>query len=105
MIAEVAVVVAAVAGVVYVARGFSRKPPDVEPAASDAAARKMRALDAILDLEAEVAAGKLSEEDFATFKTAHAKDALAAIRELDVSAASDSDELELEIAAARERLR
>ena len=106
MIAEVIVVAAAIAGSVYVAKGFTRSPqPDVDPPASDAAARKMRALDAILDLEAEVASGKLSEEDFAAFKTDHAKEALAAIRELDVSAASESDELELEIAAARERLR
>ena len=106
MIAELLVGLAAVAAAAYVGRGLTRDTSaHHEPAVSDATARKARALDAILDLESEVAAGKLSEEDFSTFKTAHAQEALAAIREMDVAAAAGSDELELEIAAARERLR
>ena len=106
MIAELLVGVAALAAAAYVARGFTRDPgARHEPAVSDAAARKARALEAILDLESEVAAGKLSEDDFSTFKTTHAQEALAAIRELDVAAASGDDDLEAEIAAAREQLR
>lgn len=106
MIAEILVGLAALGAAAYVGRGLSRDTSDHEHSeVSDAAARKARALDAILDLESEVAAGKLSQEDFSTFKAAHAQEAMAAIRVLDVEAASGSDELEAEIAAARERLR
>ena len=81
-----------------------RTLPDTQVA--DAEVRKRRALEALLDLEADLAAGKLAAEDYEVFKETYERDALAALRELDVAAqTSGEDALEAEIAAARASLR
>jgi len=73
----------------------------------EAHAKKRAALVAILDLENEQAAGKLSDGDFAVLRAEYETQALAALREADALRDStfDDDELEQEIAALRERLR
>jgi hypothetical protein len=73
----------------------------------EANAKKRAALVAILDLENEQAAGKLSDGDFAVLRAEYETQALAALREADALRDStfDDDDLEKEIAALRERLR
>jgi hypothetical protein len=106
---EILVAIAAAAALCYVviplARGprfQQRDPGRVE----EAEARKRAALTAIIDLEAEREAGKLSEEDFDTLRRSAEAEALAALAEADLvaSAELDDDELENEIAQMRERL-
>lgn len=101
------VVLLALALAVFVVKPFFRSEQELlSRHASDKEARKLRALDAIVDLEADLAAGKLSETDFETFKDDYAREALTAMRELDVAARRTEDaDLEAEIAAARARLR
>ena len=107
MIAFVIVGVAAIVGLVYVSRPlFAAAAPRLESTRSDALIRKVRSLEAILDLEQELAAGKISDDDYATFKETYERDAVAAMRELDVVSQGIQDEdLEAEIAAARAELR
>ena len=109
MIATIAIVVLAVAALVYVAIPLRRGPRlevDAAPTAQEEAQDdKVLALAAIVDLEQERDAGKLSREDFAFLRDEYERDALEALRKLDASGnASLDDELEKEIAAARQRL-
>ena len=69
-------------------------------------ARKNAALLAIIDLEAERDGNKLSEKEFDALRRDYEREALAAIRELDIlhEAAADHDPLEQEIAALRAEL-
>ena len=73
----------------------------------EATARKQAALVAIVDLENERAVGKLSDTDFEILRADYERRALTALREVDAlrDSSVDEDELELEIAAVRERLR
>ena len=106
MIAIAIICVAAAFGLFYATRPLFKPPiPHPDGSENDAQVRKMRALEAILDLEAEMAAGKLAADDFAAFKEMHEQDALTAMRELDVAARAGEDDLEAEIAAARAELR
>jgi hypothetical protein len=68
--------------------------------------RKNAALLAILDLEAEREANKLSAEGFESLRREYERAALAAIKELDVlrEARSGDDPLEAEIASLRTAL-
>lgn len=107
MIAVVIVSCAALVGVYFVIKPLLGPPYEpITEHPNDASLRKLRALESILDLETELAAGKLSEDDFATFKQIYEREALLAMRELDVAAqALNDDDLEAEIAAARAELR
>ena len=69
----------------------------------DAAARKRSALAAIVDMENEHTAGKLSDGDLAALRTQYEIQALEALRDLDALSSND-DELEAEIAEMRARL-
>jgi 3-hydroxyacyl-CoA dehydrogenase len=106
---EILVGLAAVAALVYVVSPLGRGPrtQTIDPGRlEEAEARKHSALSAIIDLEAERDAGKLSEDDFETLhKTAEAE-ALAALAEADLIASADvtDEELEREIAEMREKL-
>ncbi len=108
MIAVLIVAVLALGALVYVVAPL-RTAPAKRAAPNlpmDAAIRKRRALEAILDLEADLASGKLDPEDFSAYRDAYAREALDAMRELDIAETSATDsELETEIAAARTRLR
>ena len=106
MIAVALVCVLGIIGLLYALRPLLAPPIAPEEPANDAAVRKTRALEAILDLEADLAAGKLAPEDFAAFKEIYQRDALTAMRELDVASQTLKDtDLEAEIAAARAELR
>lgn len=106
---EILVGMAAVAALAYVvvpvARGARVQRGD-PGRVEEAEARKQAALGAIIDLEAERDAGKLSTEDFEALRAAAEAEALAALAEADLVANTDldDDELEREIAEMRERL-
>jgi hypothetical protein len=72
----------------------------------EATTRKHSALAAIVDMENEHTAGKLSDEDLAALRSRYELEALTALRDLDALAASDEpdDEIEAEIADMRSRL-
>jgi hypothetical protein len=106
---EIVVAVAAIAALVYVIAPVARGPrvQTKDPGRiEEAEARKRTALSAIIDLEAERDAGKLSEGDFDTLRAAAEADALAALAEADLVANAElnDDDLEREIAEMRERL-
>ena len=106
---EILVTVAAVAALAYViapmARGARVQTQD-PGRAEEAEERKRVALSAILDLEAERDAGKLTEDDFELLRGNAEAEALAALAEADLVADTEltDDELEREIAEMRERL-
>lgn len=92
--------------------------PEPSRELEEAVADKRAALMAIVDIENERAVGKMSEADFDALKAEYEAQALSALRVADAlrdTAARSSgrspheeewdDELELEIAALRERLR
>lgn len=107
-----ALVVAALAcaALAYVAAPLRDRDEPALPDGDDAGelvGRKRAALTAILDMEDERDAGKLSREDFAALRNEYEAEAAAALLELDALRASGSpvDEgLEEEIAAIRQRL-
>jgi hypothetical protein len=75
-------------------------------------ARKRAALGAILDIESERDAGKLSNQDFAALRAEYEAEAIDALRDLERADGADprmdlpepDDELEAEIAALRAEL-
>ena len=106
---EILVALAAVAALVYVVAPVVRGPrvQSTDPGRlEEAEARKRVALSAIIDLEAERDAGKLSENDFDMLRSTAEAEALAALAEADLVAGAnlDDDELEREIAEMRDRL-
>ena len=73
---------------------------------AELAGRKRAALEAILDMEGERDAGKLSPEDYEVLRREYELEAITALRELDrvseePGIAPGDDELEAEIAALR----
>jgi hypothetical protein len=71
----------------------------------EATARKRSALVAIVDMENEHTAGKLSDEDLAALRTRYEMEALQALSDLDALSVRDQDDdLENEIADMRARL-
>jgi hypothetical protein len=72
--------------------------------AGDAEVRKAESLQAILELESELAAGAINRSEFEILRAERGRDALRAIRELDVARETDDDEIELEIARLRAKL-
>lgn len=110
MIEAILVLIAALLAAVWVARPLVMKGGDdmVEP--DDRLAvetEKRRALTALLDLEEDESAGKLTADDAGALRAAVEREALRAIdrhpspRDADAG----SDDLEREIAAAARRLR
>jgi hypothetical protein len=72
---------------------------------TDALERKRAALGGILDLEEEYAAGKLTTADFESLRLDYERDAVEALKELDVERRRDDldDAIEREIAAVKAR--
>lgn len=73
------------------------------PPPSDAAARKEAALKAVLDLEEDLEAGKISDADYGTLRERYENEAVAALREIDEARAADAS-LEQRVASARANL-
>ncbi|HYI43996.1 MAG TPA: zinc ribbon domain-containing protein [Actinomycetota bacterium] len=71
----------------------------------DAEEKKVRALEAILDLESDLELGRITADELEVLRAEHERDAIDAMRELDVleMAASDST-VEKAIAAERDRI-
>lgn len=94
-------------------RGHALDAPEPPRALEEAVADRRAALMAIVDIENERAVGKMSQADFDALKAEYEGQALTALRTADALRASAArshepewdDELELEIAAVRERLR
>lgn len=85
-------------------RGRQEETPSQE---DDIEARKRTALSAIVDLEADLSVGKLSDEDFEVLRAQYEAEALRALTELDELRARSqepADSLEDEIAEMRGRL-
>lgn len=113
MIPGLIVALLAIVALIYVSAPIRRAPIldngapllDDDGPTSDAAARKVAALTAILDLESERDVGKLSEADLDELRSTYEHEALAALAELDAAkAVPAADPLEREIAALRHRL-
>lgn len=115
-----ALLVAAVALVVLawvtlpLRKGHALDAPEPSRELEEAVADKRAALMAIVDIENERAVGKMSQADFDALRAEYEAKALTALRAADALRASPArsphqpewdDELELEIAAVRERLR
>jgi ribosomal protein L32 len=100
----------ACAALAYVAAPVRARDDDESPEpgeVAEVAGRKRAALVAILDMEDERDAGKLSESDFAGLRREYESEAAAALAELDALGASSGaadDALEAEISAMRTRL-
>lgn len=108
MLLVLALALAALAWVsIPLRRGARTDPGGGSPELQEADAVKRAALMAILDIEEERATGKLSERDFDLLRADYEARALGALREADAlrNSSDDDDELEIEIAAVRERLR
>jgi len=85
--------------------GPRRDERDTSLLVEDAAARKHSALAAIVDMENEHTAGKLSDDDLAALRMQYEIEALEALHDLDALSTDDDDErLEAEIAEMRKRL-
>ncbi|MDQ3941044.1 MAG: hypothetical protein M3238_06830 [Actinomycetota bacterium] len=109
MITAIVIGVLACAALVYVAMPLRRGPvwetDDIPSPLQEAEEKKSAALAGIVDLEQERDAGKLSAEDFHALRAEYESDALEALKELDATpAAAPEDDLEKEIAAARQRM-
>jgi hypothetical protein len=70
----------------------------------DAERRKLESLKAILELESELAAGSIDRSEFDILRGERGREALHAIRELDVGREADGDSIEVEIARLRATL-
>lgn len=109
MISAFVVAALALLALAYVSaplRERDRSLPDDSTDVAELVGRKRAALTAILDMEEERDAGKLSPADFALLRREYEAEAAAALAELDAlqsPARSDAD-LEAEIAAIRARL-
>jgi hypothetical protein len=108
---ELVVVFLVAAGLAYyvvrpLLRGPRREPDDDAVSAPRAEERKRAALTAIVDIEDELAVGKLTREDFKALSNQYEEEAISALRELDARwpAADLDDALEREIAALRAQL-
>ncbi|MGH2755576.1 MAG: hypothetical protein ACRDLB_14255 [Actinomycetota bacterium] len=109
MIAGILVGLLAVAALVVVIQplrsGPRREDRDDDLLIDAADARKRSALVAIVDMENEHSAGKLTDADLASLRTQYEIEALTALRDLDALATDrDDTELEAEIAHMRDRL-
>jgi cytochrome c-type biogenesis protein CcmH/NrfG len=71
---------------------------------NDAETRKLEMLQAILELESEHAAGVIDRSEFEVLRAERGREALHAIRELDIFRENATDEIEVEIARLRATL-
>lgn len=100
----------ACAALAYVAQPMRSGPksdlPEPSLLVQEAGEKKRSALVAIVDMEEERAAGKLTEEDFLALRAQYENEALHALRQLDAlrADAGDDDALEAEIAEVRASL-
>ena len=108
MIAAIVIAALACAALIYVTMPLRRGPePEDEtvtpPEVEAATEQKRAALTGIIDLEEELASGKLAPADFSTLRDMYEREALEALQRLDhLQTEHDLDsELEREIAAAR----
>lgn len=110
MILVIVVGLLACAALAYVAAPMRSGPqsdlPEPSLLVQEAGEKKRSALVAIVDMEEERAAGKLTEEDFMALRAQYENEALHALRQLDAleEDAGDDDALEAEIAAVRASL-
>jgi len=110
MIEVVIIALLAVAALAYVAQPMRSGPksdlPEPSLLVQEAGEKKHSALVAIIDMEEERAAGKLSQEDFLALRSQYENEALVALRQLDVLQveANEDDALEAEIARVRASL-
>ena len=110
MIGAIVVAALACAALAFVAAPLRARDDvvgDESPEKAELLDRKRAALTAILDMEDERDAGKLSPGDFAALRSEYEADAADALMGLDAlreSSATGDDELEAEIAAIRARL-
>lgn len=107
MIGVIIVGLLACAALAYVAQPMRSGPksdlPEPSLLVQEAGDKKRSALVAIVDMEEERAAGKLSQEDFVALRAQYENEALLALRQLDAlqSDATNDDALEAEIARVR----
>ena len=104
---EIVVVAAlALAGAILVALPIVRAVPGpvLDTRGDELNARKRAALEALVDLQAEHAIGKLSDDDYEQLQTTYQAEALTVLDEIEAAGDSAGDELEAEIAATRARL-
>lgn len=104
------VIVLVVLALLYVVQPFRRRenaemqsgPSPVQQAQE----KKTAALTAIIDLEEEAQVGKLTARELEVLRATYEREALDALAQLDAMSASRSgdDDLEAEIAAAKQRL-
>ena len=107
---EVAVIVLALSAAWYVVaalRGGKRSITESADEVADADADKRVKLGALVELEEERVAGKLSEPDFEVLRRQYESEAITALKRLDslTGTAAPEDELEAEIARVKSRLR
>ena len=102
----VLVALLAAAAVAYVVRPMRAEEvavPEPDAQLEEATAKKQGALLAILDVEEEHEAGKLTEADYRELRLRYELEAVAALRDLDAIDASDPTDAELEEEIARLR--
>ena len=109
MIPAILVGVLAVAALGFVMQPLRSGPrhdeADGDALVEEATVRKHTALVAIVDMENEHSAGKLSDEDLEALRSRYELEALRALRDIDALSTGDEDEeLEAEIADMRSRL-
>ena len=110
MIEAVVVGAAALAALLYVLAPLRRgRIPvyDTRDEVADAQADKRAKLEALLELEEERFAGKMSSADFELMRQQYEAEAVEALKRLDsvTDQRTDDDDLEAEIARVRSRLR
>lgn len=109
MIAAIVIAILAVAALAYVVRPVGAPSQPLGPEGGDDVAEEQKhmALEALVDLEDERDSGKLTDAEFKILRERYESEALAALRALDSreKKKSTDDELEREIAQARERMR
>ena len=108
MIETIIVIVLAGIGAWFAARPLMERERfglgEQNASVGDAEVRKLEALKAILELESEFAAGSIDQTEFEILRAERGRDALLAIRELDVAREATSDLIEVEIARLRATL-
>lgn len=112
MIAVFVIAFLACLALAYVAQPLLSGPKhdrddDRDLSIEEAEARKQAALVAIVDIEEEKEIGKLSDADFDALRAQYERQALEALRELDIMTAHGTareDELEAEIAEMRRQM-
>jgi hypothetical protein len=106
VIAELVVAILAGVGVAYIVAPLRRATipgSETDGLTEEALARRNNALDALIDIDEERTAGKLSAGDHDELKAEYEVEVVRALDDLEALDSSD-EELEAEIAAMRDRL-